>query len=256
MTNPEMARLQNQLDQMESQRRQLLIENARLHNELRLTGFLPARIGDNDRLAGFEVIPARVLSRHGMPPALQQLFIDAGRAHGMTRSELVLDGDGILLDEGEQAGVAGGQQVLQGRTVFGRIERAGQWVSQVQPVTDKQFSARVRLTRSDIIPVTRVASGATEGILEGTGTGCRITGVPYTESVAEGDEVFSADIEGVAGPKLYYGRVVQATFESGGEWTVLVKPAATAGDVQSVTVVRPTLNTSKIQFIPVSGRQP
>ena len=254
--DPRMTQLEQQLESLESQRRQLLIENARLNNELRLAGQLPEAVMPRDSLAGFEVIPARVLSRHGMPPALQQLFIDAGRAHGMKRSELVLDSNGLLLDEGAQSGVTSSHQVLLGRTVLGRIERAGRWVSEVLPVTDPQFSVRVRLMRPTPSPLSEPVIGLTEGILEGTGTGCRIAGIPYTDSVAVGDEVFSADINGMSGPKLYFGRVVDARFESGGEWTVLVRPGAAAEQVRSVSILRPTLNSSKIQPISLTRSEP
>lgn len=237
-----LAPLQAQLREVEQERRQLLIENAQLRNRLRR---LDVSSGYSERsvpLTGFELVSAQVLSHCGMPAGLRQAMVDAGRAHGLTRSELVLDADGVLLDIGSQDGVEAGHSVLAGAVVLGRVVRAGHWVSQLLPVTDPAFTARIRLVR----PTGHSGRTTVEGMLEGTGDACRIVGVTDTASVAVGDEVFSADINGIAGPRVYYGTVTAATFESAGEWAITVRPAGQLADVDQVAIVVPHLDSQRV----------
>jgi len=239
---PEQQSTESHIQLLEQQRRRLLIENAHLNNKLRLHRMAQAASVRYRPLAEFDLISARVLSHSGMPTALLPAMIDVGKAHGMTRSELVLDAKGILLDQGLQDGIATDRPVLTGSVVVGRIERTGRWVSQLVPISDPSFSAQVRL-------VHRSPHGThlgEEGMLEGTGTGCRITGLPDTASVSVGDAVVSENIEGLVGPPLYYGTVAEATFQSAGEWAVGVKPAIALEDLNRVVVVVPKLNVARI----------
>ena len=230
------------LHETDQQRRALLIENARLRNRLRQLKDSNGHINHHVTLTGFDLISARVLSRCGMPPLLRQTMIDAGKAHGLTQSQLVLDSRGILLDRGVRSGVSEGRPVLDGSVVLGRIDRVGRWVSQLVPVTNKSYSARIRLVRHS----SRGTQPGVEGLLEGTGETCRITGVPDTASVAVGDEVFSADIEGIAGPNLYYGTVIGADFESAAGWSITVKPAVRLAEIEDVSVLVPRLNEDRL----------
>ncbi len=244
--------LQSELDDVERQRRELLIENAELRNRLRR---LQSSQGHSERhapLVGFEVISAQLLSHHGMPAGLRTVMIDAGRAHGLTRSELVLDASGPLLDQGQQDGVQAGHSVLAGSVVLGRIERSGRWVSQLLPVTDQSFSARVQLIRRS---ARGTASTGVEGMLEGTGDACRIAGIADTASVAVGDEVFSTDINGVAGPRLYYGKVESADFESSGEWSIVVRPAGALSHLEQVSVLVPRLESDRLPAVSRSSER-
>lgn len=234
--------LERQRQHLEQQRRELIIENARLHNQLRQLGASKGYSNRDSTLVGFDLISASVLSRHGMPVSLHQVMIDAGRVHGLTRSELVLDTRGLLLDQGVQDRVADGSVVLAGSVVLGRVSRAGRWVSQLVPVTDESYSARIRLVRR----TPRGTQLGAEGILEGTGEACRLSGIPDTASVSVGDEVFAADINGISGPRLYYGSVNAAKFESAAGWSIAVKPAVGLADVDSVAVVVPRLDLERV----------
>ena len=240
--DPQQKSVETQLQDLEQQRRQLLIENAQLHNRLRQIEQSNGHSARQEPLAGFDLISARVLSRHGMPVALRQAMIDAGRTHGLTQSELVLDAQGILLDQGIQNGISDGRPVLAGSVVMGRVEQAGRWVSHLLPVTDESFSSRVRLIRRS----SRGSQMGNEGILEGTGDACRISGIPDTASVAVGDEVYSADINGLAGPSLYYGTVSVAEFEAAAGWSIHVNPAGTLSVVDHVVIVVPTVDTNRL----------
>jgi cell shape-determining protein MreC len=236
--------LQQELSDNELQRRQLLIENARLLNEMKRL----QRLADHEMpmslpLVDFRSVTAQVLSRNGIPDRLSELLIDAGKSQGMRRSELVLEGAGAIIDQGQQSSVQAGEQVVAGRAVVGRIAKCGRWISLVQPITSSDFSARVQLVRRSEEGVYRGA----EGLLAGDGqSACRITGIPYTESVTVGDDVFSSDIEGLNGPRFYYGTVVSAEFMPGGQWTVIVHPAASLNELDTVSVVQARLASQTV----------
>ncbi|MCH2212709.1 MAG: hypothetical protein MK110_15505 [Fuerstiella sp.] len=237
-----LSSLTSQLQEMEQQRRELIIENTQLHNRLQR---LSASNGHSDQrapLIGFDLVSAQILSRHGMPSCLRLAMIDAGQVHGLRRSELVLDATGTVLDSGIHHRVTDGRPVIAGSVVVGRIARAGRWVSQLVPVTDESYSARIRLIRHSA----HGTQTGIEGMLEGTGDSCRISGIADVASVAVGDEVFSADINGMSGPCLYYGTVVKADFESAAGWSVFMKPAMELSGINEVAVVVPGLNADQI----------
>ncbi len=223
--------------------RQLMIENARLRRDLkreRQSAAILQTIEPLSSLAAFDVVQAKIVSSSGMPDALRDLIVDAGRSAGITRSELVVDGQGAVLAAGSDHSVAAGDRVLTGAVVVGRIEKAARWVSLVQPVTAQGFRAQVMLMR-------QTPDGlhpGTVAMLEGTGTAeCVLTGIPHTDAVAVGDEVVSADVNGVRGPQLYFGRVTHAEFLAGGQWDVRVQPAALLSDLETVGILRLQLVT-------------
>ncbi|MEZ6127599.1 MAG: rod shape-determining protein MreC [Planctomycetaceae bacterium] len=240
----EVAELQNALLQNELQRRQLLIQNARLHNELRLARqFSSVATVTGHDLVDFVAVQARVLSRDGLPDSLTAAFIDAGKTQGLQRSQLVVNGSGLVVDKGRDHGVAADQKVAHGTAVVGRIAQVSQWVALVQPVTDTDFSAAVQIVKM----APEAASFGAKGLLEGTGGDtCRVTGIPYTAAVAVGDEVFSADLDGVHGPRLYYGTVTRAEFSAGGQWDIQVTPALQSDDLSEVAVVMQRLSGQRV----------
>ena len=223
--------------------RQLMIDNARLRRDLKrekATSSILQSIEPLSSLAQFDLVQATVISSSGMPNSLRDLIVDAGKSAGITRSELVIDGNGAVLDAGSDDAVSAGDRVLTGAVVVGRVEKAARWVSLVQPVTAAGFKAQVVLMRQT--PDGLHAS--TTAMLEGTGESvCSLTGIPHTEAVAVGDEVVSADVNGVRGPQLYFGRVTRAEFLAGGQWDVRVQPAASLNDLETVGILR--LNLAK-----------
>jgi len=218
--------------------RQLMIENARLRRDLKLeksSTAVSSTIEPLGSLTQVDAVQASIVSSDGMSKSLRDLIIDAGKSAGITRSELVIDGTGALLGAGSDDSVAAGDRVITGSIVVGRIERTARWVSLVQPVTAIGFKAQVVLLRKT---ADGLHFGAT-GILEGTGEAdCVLTGIPHTDAVAVGDDVVSADINGVRGPQLYFGRVTKAEFLAGGQWDVRVEPAASLEELESVAVLR------------------
>ena len=243
LTDHEISELQNALLQNELQRRQLLIDNARLHNEIQAMKKLEAirSVAGRD-LIRFTGLKAKVLSHSGLPGTLKEAFVAAGKANGLQKSQLVIEDDGIVVDKGTDNGLTAGQKVVRGSAVIGRISRTSQWVGLVQPVTHKEFSAAVQVVKLKA----QGASFGAKGLLEGTGDAfCQISGIPYTESVAVGDEVFSADLDGINGPRLYYGRVTHAEFSAGGQWNIQVEPAFHAQDLTDVTVIQKELSPGR-----------
>ncbi|MFN9720757.1 MAG: rod shape-determining protein MreC [Planctomycetota bacterium] len=218
--------------------RQFMIENARLRRDLkreRASSVTGQNIGPLSSLAQFELVNASIVSSSGMPSTLKEVLVDAGKSAGITRSELVIDGKGAIVDAGLEKDVAAGDRVLTGAVVVGRIERSARWVSLVQPVTSPEFRAQVTVMRQ---APDGLYSG-TVAMLEGTGGNhCILTGIPHTEAVAVGDEVITADINGVRGPHLYFGRVTHAEFLAGGQWDVRVQPAANLQELDHVGILR------------------
>jgi cell shape-determining protein MreC len=257
LSENEIAELQNALLQNELQRRQLLIDNARLHNELRAMKKLGSIQSVTGRdLVNFIALKANVLSQSGLPGRLREAIIDAGRSHGLQRSQLVVEGNGIVIDKGADHGLQPGQKVAHGTAVIGRIAKTSQWVGLVQPITHLEFSSAVQIVKLE----PQGASFGAKGLLEGTGDGlCRITGIAYTEAVAVGDEVFSADLDGVNGPRLYYGRIIHAQFSAGGRWDIKVKPAFDANEITEVGVVQQRLDAKRTRIAvpqtPVENRR-
>lgn len=237
--------LQAQLARNELQRRQFLIENAQLRNELqRLRAGHNESVLPGDSLIQFRRLSARILSRKGMPGKLREMLIDVGRQHGLRRSELLLDETGMLIDQGQDDGAVAGSEVLSGLSVVGRISRSGRWVSAVQPITGEGFTAQAQLMRQSDLG----AHFGAKGLLEGTGDDqCRLVGVAYTEPVSIGDSVCSVGVDGLGGPRLYFGTVVHAEFVAGGEWNIRVLPAVTGETIDKVTVVQANLNQRRIE---------
>ena len=240
-------------EQREALLRRLMIENARLRRDLqrdRVRFGVTDVDSIRDTMLRLDVIPARVISgRDGMPAVLKELVVDAGRTQGITRSELVLQGSGSLVDVGASGNVQPGDRVLDGLTVIGRIEKVARWVSLVQPVTANGFRSQVMLLR-------RTPEGyhlGAKGVLEGTGNrDVRLTGIAHTEPVAVGDDVVSVGVEGLNGPRLYFGEVTSANFTAGGQWEILVTPALDPEETQDVQILRWELDAGETEPQPAS----
>jgi len=226
--------------------RQLMIENARLRRDLKreqMSSAAMTMIEPLNSLAQFEVVQAVVVSTSGMPQLLRDLIVDAGKSAGITRSELVIDGTGAIVDRGTKDNIAAGDRVLTGAIVVGRIEKTAHWVSLVQPVTATGFKAQVVLLRQTAEGLHLGATGMLEGIGQSE---CLLTGIPHTEAVAIGDEVVSADVSGIRGPQLYFGRVTRADFLAGGQWDVRVQPAASLEELETVGILRLKLANKEV----------
>lgn len=243
LSQTDLAELQNQLLTNELQRRQLLIENARLKQRLLQAKRLPEQSAAIERsLLKFDTVPAQIVSQQGTPEILKTALIDAGRSAGLRPSQLVISNSSPLLDKGLDMNIEPGHTVVTGSVIVGRIQKTAAWVSSLQLVTDEDFSAAVEIIRDSEF----TAEFPTTGMLRGSGERlCRIDSVPYTAAVSVGDDVFSADLNGLNGPRLYFGKVTKAEFSAGGEWSIEVTPAIHGRQIRSVSVVRSELNLSR-----------
>lgn len=240
LSQTDLAELQNQLLTNELQRRQLLIENARLKQRLLQAKRLPQQSTAIERsLLKFDTVPAQIVSQQGTPEVLKNALIDAGRSAGLRPSQLVISNSSPLLDKGLDMKIKPGHTVVTGSVIVGRIQKTAAWVSSLQLVTDEDFSAAVEIIRDSEF----TSEFPTTGMLRGSGDRvCRIDSVPYTAAVSVGDDVFSADLNGLNGPRLYFGKVTKAEFSAGGEWSIEVTPAIHGRQIRNVSVVRSQLN--------------
>ncbi|WP_437227923.1 rod shape-determining protein MreC [Planctomicrobium sp. SH661] len=200
-------------------------------------------------LVDFHAIPTRILGQRGdqFSDSLQ-LLISLGSAQGIHSGELVLSGKGLVIDQGKKQGITPDQLVTAGRGLFGRTVRVGKETSLVQPVTDPAFRMGVRIVR-------RSAFGAVQGpqgILVGTGTGCRLTEVTATEAVAVGDEVYTDRLVSPGSEPVYCGRITRAEVQSGeNHWSLEVAPLQAPGNFpRELFILRAELNPDRIGQIP------
>lgn len=243
LTQTDLTELQNQLLTNELQRRQLLIKNAQLKQQLLQASRLPSQSEHLERsLLQFDTVPAQIVSQKGTPEVLKAALIDAGESAGLRPSQLVISNSNPLLDKGLDMQIAPGQPVVTGSVIVGRIQKTAAWVSSLQLVTDEDFSAAVEIIRDSEF----TSEFPTIGLLRGSGQRhCRIDSVPYTAAVSVGDDVFSADLNGLNGPRLYFGKVTKAEFSAGGEWNIEVTPAINGRQIRDVSVVRSQLRTAR-----------
>lgn len=243
LAQTDLTELQNQLLTNELQRRQLLIKNARLKQQLLQANRLPSQAEQLEQsLLKFDVVPAQIVSQKGTPEVLQAALIDAGKSAGLRPSQLVINNSSPLLDRGIDLQIQPGQPVVTGSVIVGRIRKTAAWVSSLQLVTDEDFSAAVEIIRDSEF----TTEFPTTGLLRGSGDRlCHIYSVADTAAVSVGDDVFSANLNGLNGPRLYFGKVTEANFSAGGEWEIQVTPAINGRLIHNVSVIRSQLNPSR-----------
>ena len=184
------------------------------------------------------VVPALVSSRWlGEELSLvwrSRGMLAVGGRDGVHENALVLQSELPLVDVGGPHQVGVGNPVFAGRVVVGKIAAVGRQTSTVRRVTDAGYSDRVRVAR-------RTPEGLlliTEGTLVGEGQPlCRLRHI--TEPVATGDLILTSGTDGILPLPMYYGTVTEASLDPAGrEWEVTVQPAATAGTLAEVEVLR------------------
>lgn len=169
-----------------------------------------------------------------------KLLIALGKQNGLSGNELVLEGEGVLLDQGTKSGLTSDQLVSYGRSLYGRTIAVGPSTTLVQPVSDPEFRTAVQLLRRSKFGT---VIGA-RGILKGNGTDCDLIEVIGTEAVAVGDLVYTdRDVSPTAVP-VYCGRVVEASIEPGApHWTIRVEPVCSPETLpKELTVLRTELH--------------
>ncbi len=242
----ETQRLQAELEHWQHRYRQLEIENAQLHQkmqQLRAMGPSPYPTRAGKPLVDVELLEAAVLDRENESLWQNDRLINRGADNGLSEADLVLEGNGPVIDQGQEENLAAGHPVYAGRSVVGRLSHVGKFISTIQKVTDENYRGFAQLIR-------RTESGfvfGAEGVLEGQGQDlCLLRYVPGTLPVEVGDEVYTGDHDGSQPYPMYYGRVVRAELNPGEqEWTIWVEPAITKLKTPTVTVLRTQLDASR-----------
>lgn len=241
------AALNSDLTKARFDRRRLQIENARLCDQLRQTNeqpTIPFRATKSLPLVVPELIESAVLGRERGSLGERGLLIDRGQLAGILDSLPVLAGEGPVIDQGEDARVEPDQPVYSGRIVVGKIAGVGRWASTVRLVTDRTYRGEAQLARST---PGGMVFGA-EGVFAGQGERlCRLERVSRTEPVSVGDEVYTVATFGTRQHPMYYGKVVKAELNAGAAaWNIWVKPALEEIDLDTVQVLRQTLNRARM----------
>jgi cell shape-determining protein MreC len=242
----EASRLQAELLYWRHRCRQWEIETARLHQkmeELKRVGPSPYPTRAGKPLLDVELLEAAVLDRENESLWRSNRLIDRGQGDGISEADLVLEGTGPVIDQGQDEDLQPGHPVYAGRSVVGRLAHVGKYVSTIQKVTDENYRGFAQLIRRT---ETGFVFGA-EGVLEGQGQDlCLLKYVPGTLPVEVGDEVYTGDHDGAQPYPMYYGRVVRAELNPGDqEWTIWVEPAITTLKTPTVTVLRTQLDASR-----------
>lgn len=239
--------LEEQLQAVRLESRQLQLETARLREELdKRSGqdeFLLAR-SEFQPLVTPRLVEARVLGEEtaAMWRERGRKLLSVGTNDRISESALVLDDTRPLVDLGADARLSPGDAVYAGRVVIGKIAMAGRFSSTLRLVTDPAYSGRARLARR----TSRGLVFGSEGTLVGDGSDlCRLRHI--ADPVNVDDEVFTGDGDGLIPWPMYYGRVVRSELESGArEWSVWVKPAASAERLDTVFILRRAINPDRI----------
>ncbi|SFI09147.1 rod shape-determining protein MreC [Planctomicrobium piriforme] len=233
-------------------------ELARLAAELRAENeHLKQQAGfslkNDNSLLEADCIPARILGIKGDPlSANLQFLINLGRRDGLNDAELVLTGEGLLIDQGRDLGLQPDQLITAGRALLGRTAQVGERTALVQPLTDPSFRMAIRIIRQS--PLGPVEGPA--GLLAGTGHGCRLDDVAATEAVAPGDDIYTDPLVSPAGVPVYCGRVSKAEVEpTASHWKIEVIPSNLLSPLpEHVTVLRGALNSQRMTVAdPASG---
>ena len=188
------------------------------------------------------LVSARVLGEESAALWRGRKLLGVGGGAGITESALVLDDTRSLVDQGDDARLSTGDAVYAGRVVIGKIAEVGRFSSTLRKVTDSGYAGRARLAR-------RTSQGlvfGAEGTLVGDGSDlCRLTHI--ADPVNVGDEVFTGGTDGSVPLPMYYGTVMRAQLEADAqEWSIWVKPAATAERLENVLILRRALNPDRI----------
>lgn len=189
------------------------------------------------------LISGRVLGASLSTAWRSGVVFDRGWPAGVREAALVVQSQAPLIDLGDQQQLSPEDPLLVGRVILGKVAVVGRWTSTYLPVTDPEFRGPAQLLHTS-------AQGTiwgAKGILQGTSAACELQGISSTATVRVGDDVFTADRDGMLEAPLYYGRVTSAELtEDGREWVVIVEPAARPSSMTQVQVMRAALNPQRI----------
>lgn len=237
--------LEARLDESERQRRALESLVATTAERTSLRDLLPPseRSHNNERLIDTQLVRAAVLGEPLAAGWKSGRFLKSGSQNGLRESLAVVRAELPLIDLGTDHGLEVEQLAVLGRTIVGELAEVGRWSSALRLADDPEYRARGQLAR-------QTAQGlqlAAVGMVHGVGNGyCELRGVDATEFVEVGDQLFTADRDGVLPFPLYYGEVTEARLGSDDRhWKIRVKLAPRPDCLTQVDVLVPRANPER-----------
>jgi rod shape-determining protein MreC len=176
----DLSTLRQRNEELEAENARLLLDNVRLREIAVEAALLRDLLNVPQESPSFEVQGARVVGRIiGQDPSNLQRY--------------------VLLDVGQEAGVARNMPVVTYRGLVGRITQAGVGWSRVLLITDMSSTVNA-LTQS-----TR-ASGLVQGQPDGS---LVMTAIPQGDTVSVGDTVFTSGLGGNFPRQILIGQVIE-----------------------------------------------
>ncbi|MCA8998749.1 MAG: rod shape-determining protein MreC [Planctomycetaceae bacterium] len=218
--------------------------------DLRAQDQVHSSIGNNfanaNTLFQQQSVSTRILGVTSDPtwPTQREYLINVGAAGGLTGSELILDGPGLVIDAGKTLGLSPDQLVTVGRVLCGRAQQVGRWTSVVQPLHDPEFRIAVRIVRqTELGPIQ-----GPRGVLRGQGDYCTLEEIPATAAIAIGDEIYTDPVITRTAFPVYCGRIQDLeAAPSATHWDVVVETAIAPDELpQELSVLKTVVNPERL----------
>jgi rod shape-determining protein MreC len=201
--------LRQRNEELEAENARLLLDNVRLREIAVEAALLRDLLNVPQASPSFEVQGARVVGRIiGQDPSNLQRY--------------------VLLDVGQEAGIARNMPVVNDRGLVGRITEAGVGWSRVLLITDMSSSVNA-LTQS-----TR-ASGLVQGQPDGS---LIMEAIPQSDTVSVGDTVFTSGLGGNFPRQILIGQVIEVQRRDYELYqTAIIQPTVDFDHVEVVLVI-------------------
>ncbi len=192
-------------------------------------------------LLSVRAVEARILGQEILAGLKSRQLLDLGHAEGLREDQWVVDTERPILDVGSDLSVRTGLPVFAGRCIVGRVAQSGRWTSSLQFITAADFRSRAVLADSR-----GLTQSSPQGLMEGTGSGCRLTQIGANENVQAGDSVYSLPGFPVDAPMLF-GVVVSCTRQPGAlHWEIEVEPHVDVAQIRAVQILTPSITPQRL----------
>ena len=191
------------------------------------------------------LLEARILGKEITNKPYAKQILKIGSREGVSKENLVLEAEELLVDQGNQQGISVDQMVLTGRTLLGRITQAGLHTSTLQLITDPGFRSRVHIYPAE----SDEPSASGEGVLTGSKNNdyCILKFVPTTQPVSVGDDIYTKETTGSLPSPVYIGKIVEASHQQDEQfWSIKVQPAMKNRQPDRVQVLRTIPNPKRL----------
>ena len=237
--------LAGRVREAESQSRHLALMVQHLQQQLtdaRQHGVSSFAAQTTNPLLSIHAVEARVIGREILAGIAARELLDSGEAAGLREDQWVVDAAGPVVDVGTDHALTSGLPVFAGRCIVGRVAATGKRTSAIQLITAADFRERAIVAGSNGI----LTSTSPNGLLEGTGHGCRLTQIGATDDIQVGDIVYSLPAFPVQAAMLF-GVVKSCTRQPGAlHWNIEVEPRADLSNLNTVEIVTPQINPERL----------